>query len=217
MNYEEEYIIVLAGGNDENSEPHDFVKIRLNKAIEIYNNNSNKNIKTKIICLGGGTYHKPPCLNKLNYVVHESTACAIYLVNNGIEEKNIMREWSSYDTIANVFYCMVNFIIPLKITKCHIITSDFHMERSKIIFNYLMGYVEHDINISYISVNDDVIPADILENRKEREKKSAENFLLLTQKIKTLKEFVEWLHCEHDAYKSIVTYYPMDNKLKNTY
>lgn len=216
MNYEE-YIIVLAGGINENSEPHDFVKIRLDKTIKLYNDNLEKNIKTKIICLGGGTYHKPPNLNKLNYVIHESSACAIYLVNNGIEEKNIMREWSSFDTIANGFYCMVNFIIPLKIKKCFIVTSNFHIERSKIIFNYLMQFVEHNIDILYTPVDDYVIPKNILEDRIRREKQSTQNFICLTQKIKTLKEFVEWLHCEHNAYKSIVTYYPMDNKLKTTY
>lgn len=217
MSTQKKYIIVLAGGLDENGECHDFVKVRLDKAKEIYDENIKNNIQTNIICLGGGTYHKPPNLNNLNYVIHESTACAIYLVENGVDDAHIMREWSSYDTIANGFYCLVNFIIPLNITECEIVTSDFHMPRAKVIFDFFKKFSHNDIKILYTSVNDNMIPENIKEERKKREANSARNFIKTTENFDTLGKFVEWFHRDHDAYKAIVTYYPMDNKLKKTY
>ena len=70
----ENLICVLAGGLQENGEPHEFVKKRLDKAIELYDTK-----KSHILVLGGGTYHKPPFLNKDGFIIHESTSCAIYL------------------------------------------------------------------------------------------------------------------------------------------
>jgi len=211
------YIIVLAGGLNEDGEPHDFVKSRLDEVINIYHNGIINNKKNKIICLGGGTYHKPPNLNKLNYVIHESSSCAVYLIENGVNENDVMREWSSYDTIANGFYFLTNFVLPLKIKKCKIVTSNFHMERSKIIFDFFIKFAEHDVDISYLSISDDVMNKDILDNRIKREKQSSINFMALIKDKNNLTKFTEWFYTEHNAYKAIITYYPMDNKLKNTY
>lgn len=212
------YIIVLAGGLNSNSECHDFVLLRLDKAIEIFNLNKKNNIDSKIICLGGGTYHKPPNLNKLNYVIHESTSCAEYLKKNGINEENIMREWSSYDTIANGFFALTNFIIPLNIKNIILITSNFHLERSKCIFDYFIKLIEKNINLNYIGVSDSMIDKKILYERIEREKNSLNNFKVnIVYKINSLQEFTNWFYTQHDAYKAIVYYYHLDNKLIDTY
>ena len=77
-----QYIFVLAGGLQDNGEVHEFVKIRLDKAIELYNHYSDFQ-QCKIIVMGGGTYHKPPILNDSNYVIHESSSCALYLTQPG--------------------------------------------------------------------------------------------------------------------------------------
>ena len=86
------YIFVLAGGLQENGEVHSFVKRRLDKAIEIYNEIIEYK-PCKIIVMGGGTYHKPPVLNESNYVIHESSSCAVYLTQHGnIEPPPIYEE-----------------------------------------------------------------------------------------------------------------------------
>lgn len=217
MEHKIHYIIVLAGGLTESGESHDFVKLRLDKAIDIYCDNIKKGIKTKIICLGGGTYHKPPNLNKLNYVIHESTSCAMYLVENGVNEYHIMREWSSFDTIANGLYCLTNFIIPLEMKNFDLITSNFHMPRSKLIFDYFIQFAKQKVEINYINVDDNIIPEEILIERNKREEKSFKNFKKIIKTKTNLHDFIEWFYNEHNAYKAIVTYYPMDNKMKNTY
>ena len=85
------YIFVLAGGLQSNGEVNEFVKLRLDKAIELYNQHIVFQ-PCKIIVMGGGTYHKAPILNEQNYVIHESTSCAIYLTENGpVNPKDIYR------------------------------------------------------------------------------------------------------------------------------
>lgn len=73
-------ICVLCGGLQEDGKPHIFVQKRLDKAYEIYQNNKD----AIILILGGGTYHKPPYMNKDCFAVHESSSCAKYLYERGV-------------------------------------------------------------------------------------------------------------------------------------
>lgn len=207
------YIFVLAGGVDNNNEPNIFVKKRLDKAIELNNLNSNN----MIIILGGGTYHKPPKLDSNNYVIHESTTYANYLINKGIPPDKIIREWASYDTIANGYFAFLNYIIPFKMSECYIITSQFHMNRTQTIFNYFNKLITNNsIQLKYIEV-ENVIENDILKIRREREWKSDNNFKenIINNKD-TLEKFSLWFYTEHNAYKSNISYC-VDYSINDTY
>ena len=207
-------ICVLCGGLQENGDPNEFVKTRLDKAYEMYNL-CNKN-STIILILGGGTYHKPPFINKDNFVVHESSSGSSYLYNKGVNPNSIIREWSSYDTIANGFFTFTNYINYINIDKLTIITSDFHLERSKIIFNYFNNLFNKNKNIEYISVKSN-LEKKILDIRSKREKKSLNNFKKnIIEKIKDIESFIKWFYTEHDAYKSIVEY-KNNNLINETY
>jgi len=205
------YIIVLAGGMDKNNEPNIFVKKRLDKAIELFNSN------TLIIILGGGTYHKPPGLDANQYVMHESTSCANYLINKGIDPNKIIREWASYDTIANGYFAFLNYIIPFKINECSVITSQFHMKRTKTIFNYFNKLItNNNINLKYIET-ENVIDGDILKIRLEREENSNNSFKKNIVSVKdTLEKFSLWFYTEHNAYKSNISYHK-DYTISDTY
>lgn len=207
------YIFVLAGGIKENNKPHNFVIKRLDKSIELYQKSNN----SKIIILGGGTYHKPPGLDSNNYVIHESTSCAKYLIDKGINEKDILREWYSYDTIANGYFAFLNYIQPLNIEKCYIITSQFHMERTKTIFNYFNYIIcNNKINLTYIETSN-LLNDNILNSRIIREKNSNRNFINnIVKKNNSLKDFSLWFYTEHNAYKSNISYY-QDYSINKTY
>ena len=212
-NIENKFIIcILCGGLKQNGNPNEFVKNRLDKGLELYNKNKN----AYFLILGGGTYHKPPFVNSGNYVVHESTSGARYLYENGVNPNNILREWSSYDTIANGFFAFTNYLNYIDINKIFLITSDFHIERSKTIFNYFNKLFEKDLKINFISTESN-IEKNILETRKQREKKSNENFINnIVTKIKTKKEFIKWFYTKHNAYKAIIEY--VENKdINKTY
>jgi vancomycin permeability regulator SanA len=216
MENEKINIFVLAGGINNNGKVYDFVKLRLDKAIEVYKKNSNQ---CRIFCVGGGTYHKPPILDSNNYVIHESTSCAQYLVNNNIPEHDIIRDWSSYDTIANAFFSFTNFIIPLKINNIILITSDFHMDRVKLIFNYIKKLCNSNINIKFIKV-ESKLNLDILALRNKREKNSFVKFNEnIIKKYNNLNDFTTWLFTIHKSYKAIIECETLncDNIINKTY
>lgn len=199
-------IFVLAGGLTDNGLIHEWVIRRLNKAYSLYCQK-----KVKIVCLGGGTYHKPPILNKDRYVVHESTACAQYLITLGVDAKDVYREWSSYDTIANAYFAITNYLLPFNFKKPVIITSDFHLPRTKTVFNWLFNLIGYQ-NPEYCSASDENIDSDIINCRKEREIKSLKNLeTFVVPKIKSFSDFAKWFFEDHQAYCSSMN--SMNNKI----
>jgi len=212
------YVFVLAGGNNLNGEVHDFVKTRLDKAIEIYNETIEYR-SCKIVVMGGGTYHKPPIINENQYVIHESTSCALYLTQHGnIEPTDIYREWSSYDTIANGYYAYLNYINPLQIKEITLITSEFHMPRSKVIFDYFNSILFQDkLVVHYIETPNDEMEKGVLKERSIREHNSKINFQKnIVQEKRTISDFTKWFYEEHSAYKSII-YYQKNESINKSY
>lgn len=208
------YIVVLAGGVKENGLVNDFVLKRLDYAIKLYNKFNNN---CKIICLGGGTYHKPPVLNNTKYVIHESTSCAKYLFSKNIPASAIYREWASYDTIGNGYYFYTNYVIPLNIKNIYIITSDFHIKRTKIIFNFFNNIFKTSLNINYISTENYNMNENTLKIRRERENNSSDIFTKnIVNKINTVQDFSIWFYTQHNAYKSIINY-TNNNYINKTY
>ena len=189
------HIFVLAGGQTEYGEVNNWVKERLNYCIYLY-----KIRKRNIYCIGGGTYHKAPILNDYNYVIFESCSCANYLINNGVNVEDIKKEWSSYDTIGNGFFSFTNFIVPLKLKNICILSSEFHLERVKIIFNYMKKLFDNTIHIEYINSFNNM-DSELLRIRVERENKSIVNFKNnIIEKYSTVVEFINWFYKYHKAY-----------------
>ena len=198
LNIKTKNIFILAGGQIKNGSINNWVKKRLDLGLQIVSQN-----ETAIIyCIGGGTYHKPPILNIHKHVIHESRSCSNYLINKGFNAKRIKREWSSYDTIANGFFSFLNFIVPLKLEECVLVTSEFHMERTKEIFNFFCKLFKSDVKVQYIC-SENEMDEELLQIRKEREKKSLDSFKnTIVSRINTIQEFMEWFYIEHNAYNN---------------
>ena len=206
-------ICVLAGGIQNNGEPNTFVKKRLDKAIELFNTIPENTI---ILVLGGGTYHKPPYINDSKFVVHESTNCSIYLNNNGIKPEFIFREWGSYDTIANGFFAFTNYINYINLLNIFVITSDFHITRSKTIFNYFNTLFNKNYEILYIETESN-LDSETYQIRTKREKESNKNFIdNIVNKITDPEDFINWFYTQHKAYASIINYIE-NNEINKSY
>lgn len=208
------HIFVLAGGQLKNGCVNDWVKERLKLSLKF----ANKNNDSIIYCIGGGTYHKPPILNIYNHVIHESKSCANYLIKSGFDSKRIRREWASYDTIANGFFSFLNFIIPLQINEIILITSEFHMKRTKVIFDFLNNIFKLNTKIFYIE-SDNNMDDELLQIRINREEKSRKQFIdNIVNKINKTYDFMNWFYNEHNAYNN-ENYKKenMNNKLKESY
>lgn len=219
MGYNHDVILVLAGGLNEAAQNHQWVVDRLDLALALY-----KEKRRKIICVGGGTYHKPPCLNSLKYVIHESTVCAKYLLEAGVDSSDLMREWSSYDTIANAFFTLTNYVLPMNLDHVLVITSDFHMPRTMAIFNWIYNLDSADsttsnCHVDFLSVK--CTDSHIIKARIEREKRSLATLQPTINRIKTLKDFHQWFFNDHKAYNCdlIIDPHPMplDEITKATY
>jgi len=205
-------LIVLAGGLNEKGQLHEWVIRRLERSIELHKIN-----KCPILCCGGGTYHKPPYINEKGFVVHESTECVNYLVQRGIEKDKIYREWSSYDTIANAFFSFTNLVYFSDYKNIALVTSEFHMDRSKEIFDWIYNLTEKKYNLFYYPVTDFGLNKEMIKSRKEREKNSLKNILILKDKINNMKDFITWLYSEHNAYNNNFLNEHISEECKNSY
>ena len=90
-----------------------------------------------IIVLSAGTVYKAPPLDEDGFPIFESIAAAKYLVEQGINPDMILCETSSYDTVGNAYFSRVIHVDPQGCRRLHIITSAFHMPRTKAIFEWL--------------------------------------------------------------------------------
>jgi len=103
------------------------LKSRLNVAIRLYK----KGLFEKFVVVGGMT-------NK-NLDITEAEAMKRYLIRKGIHSRNILKEETSLDTIGNAFFLKQKILNPRMWKNLIVITSDFHLERTRIIFGKIFG------------------------------------------------------------------------------
>ncbi|MBU4331762.1 YdcF family protein [Patescibacteria group bacterium] len=125
-------IVVLGGGiNIKNQLPQQ-VKKRLNKATEIFK----KHKKANILVCGKHSFLYPKDKAPLKI---EAEAMRDYLLTLGLPPKRIYLEIKSQDTIGNAYYAKKLYFIPRKEKSALVITSQFHLERTKFIFKKIFG------------------------------------------------------------------------------
>ncbi|MCK5044336.1 YdcF family protein [Candidatus Parcubacteria bacterium] len=125
-------IVVLGGGiaRDGNLPKH--VKKRIERAWQIFK----KKKGAPILVCGRYSFLYPK--NQLPKKT-ESRAMRDYLISLGVPKKDIYLENESKDTIGNAYYAKKLYFIPRKEKKATIITSEFHLERVKFIFQKIFG------------------------------------------------------------------------------
>lgn len=75
-----------------------------------------------------------------NYLIAKASAQADGVSCTKPEiESRIFCEDQSIDTISNAWYAKKLCLEPLGITSCIIVTSDYHIERSRVIFEWVLG------------------------------------------------------------------------------
>ena len=202
-------IMVLAGGQTSTgSGLPPWCERRLDAAAAIQKSTmSNTGAMPSLICLGGGTPHKPPILSEDGYVYHESTNCADYLIKQcQISPTTILKEVSSFDTVGNAFFSLSIHAIPARLRSIVVITSDFHMPRTKALFEDMYSLAANDLfghpdlfYLSYVSVSDEGLFSDeVLVARIEKEAKSLQHWK--SQQLETFQELHAWLHSTHQCY-----------------
>ena len=187
-------ILIPGGGlrNDGNLPP--WVCNRLDKAVEIGS--------TKFfIALSRGTSHKAPPRDKDGFPTDESLVGARYLVARGVPKDRVLFEATSLDTIGNAFFSRLMHIEPMKLVRLLIVTSNFHLARTRAIFNWVYGLSDGSFDLAFEEVPNVGIDADSLHARIERERKGLQAMERPMRQITTLEHMHQWLFFEHDAYK----------------
>jgi len=199
-------ILIPGGGIKKDGSLPEWTKRRLDKAIEIFSETE------YIITLSAGTTHKPPVLDKKDFPIFESVAAANYLIKKGINSRNILTEKISLDTIGNAYFTRVIHTEPKKIKKLAVITSGFHMARTKVIFKWIFSLSPLPIKykLDFIEVSDKGIDKELINIRIEKEIKSFKQLYKTKRGIRTLSQFHSWLYTQHSAY---TTDLKTDNKL----
>ncbi|KAA3617229.1 MAG: YdcF family protein [Calditrichaeota bacterium] len=138
-------------------EPENQVKDRLGKALQLYLDGQVGFIITT------GNYSKRVGID--SSVIgpkNEAEVGKEYLLQNFVTNsktiKNqfaakILFEKKSLDTIGNAWFSKQECLIPNNIKECIIITSDFHLERSKLCFDWVLG---PEYKIDYIGLDSDL-------------------------------------------------------------
>ena len=194
-----EVVIVPGGGINDNFSPKPWVCARLDLAANLY-----KEGKTKMVMvLSRGTPHKAPPCTKENVPVDEATSSADYLITKyGIDPKHIMLERWSFDTIGNAFASLTMHVLPRNLRKIHIITSDWHLPRTREIFDTVFA-CGGKFALTYSAVTSLGHSDEDTKIRLDRESESLQTFKTKTKPTLTdMESLHRFIFEDHGCYKA---------------
>ncbi|HEY6341849.1 MAG TPA: YdcF family protein [Bryobacteraceae bacterium] len=190
-------ILVPGGGVREEGRLPSWVERRFDRAIERFDGEY-------IIALSAGTTHRPPPIDTNGFPLLESTAAARYLIEAGIPKKSILTETCSYDTIGNAFFSRIIHVEPALLRRLLVITSDFHLPRSRLVFEWIYGLEPRPIDyiLQFEGVADPSMDPAVLSERRRKEQTSVERLSAIMRQILTMERLHRWIFTEHDAYSA---------------
>ncbi len=190
-------VIILGGGVRKNGSLPIWVIRRIRKALEF------KDQTRYFITSSAYTTNKKPVINKMGFPVNESVKMGELLVKSGVEQSRILTERWSHDTIGNAYFTRLIHVDQLNLKKLLIITSEFHMPRSKAIFKWIFGLnnsLFKPYRLDFESVSDFKINKELILSRIEKEQKSLHKLFETKKRINNLKQLHQWLFKKHGAY-----------------
>lgn len=204
-------IIVPGGGVREGGVLPPWVAKRFDRAIELH-------AGEPIICLSGGTVHRPPPLDMTGRPVFEAVAGARYLVSRGLNPELIYIEVASYDTIGNAVFARLMHTDPRAWKRLLVITSEFHMDRTREIFRWIFSLrPDCGYELTFESTPDAGIRAADLEFRRAREQASLAAVRTLAPRFREIAAVHEWLFTKHKAYAAGAVAPLGDGQLQRVY
>ena len=109
---------------------------------------------------------------------------------------------------------------PRGFRKLLIITSMFHMPRTRAIFEWVYGLPSpgnHVYELHFEAVPDEGMDEELLKIKIKREKERLEHVLRLQEEIRTFQQFHQWLFTVHGAYAAAVEPVRIKGKILDTY
>lgn len=156
---------------------------------------------TFLILNSRGMPHKAPILGPDGRELDESVASARCAVETlGVDPAQILLDSWSVDTIGNAYFALLNHVIPLELKKILIVTSEFHMPRSKLLFDYIFSLAPGNRRLSYIATANTGLSLPEVEARERRELVSISHFDETKQSFTNLKELSLFIFSKHQGY-----------------
>ena len=117
----------------------------------------------------------------------------------------VFKEVSSADTIGNAYFSLAVHCLPRGWDDLHVVTSEFHMPRSRRIFEWLCGLAGASFGrrfaLTFHAVPDEgAMPPEVLAARAAREAQSLRNLEETIEKVPDFAAACHWLHTEHKCY-----------------
>jgi uncharacterized SAM-binding protein YcdF (DUF218 family) len=205
-----EAVVVPGGGVRANGDLPPWVIARFDAAMRIP-----ANLRHCIVALSAGTFHRPPPRDQNGFPITEARAGAAYLMYSGVNASQILTEDLSLDTIGNAFWLRLLHTEPRRWRRLHIVTNQFHMARTRFIFELVFGLPMHDNEVSWVGWRDNApyeMTFDAVENvglvddvLSERERREAASLEALKRgpvsRVRSMQDLHRFLHTKHDAYR----------------
>ena len=187
-------ILILGGGVREGGELTPWAAARFELALA-------RETGEKLVCLSAGTTHRPPPLED-GFPISESIAGARYLMHKGVDPRRIRIENVSYDTIGNAYLTRLLHVDPPGWTRLLVITSEFHMPRTRAIFEWVFAFENRPYELTFEASPNTGITPEGVRFRVEREEQALIGLRAVQQRIGTLRELHEWFYTQHQAYSA---------------
>lgn len=167
----------------------------------------------------GGTTYKPPPLDAAGFPIFEAAAAAEYLIAAGVEPDRIFIETSSYDTIGNAFFSRLLHVEPGGFRNLRIITSAFHMPRTRRIFEwiYALDGGAQRYRLAFEETPDDGMDPATLRARRDKERASLVNLEPQIRSLTSMQALHRWLFTQHQAYCAAPVRSSLPDEVLKTY
>ena len=181
-------VIVLSQKTNRNGILADRTRERTEKDIEIF-----KDGIVKSITLSGG-YER---LVDLEIPTH-AEAMKKFAIEKGVPESKIIIEEKSLDTVGQAIFTKRYLAIPQKWKKIIVISSDYHIERVRAIFEFVYG---KNFKISFVTTPTEGDGTKI----RAKEKESLQSFYETFKDVNPWddKKIFETLFAKHPYYKNL--------------
>lgn len=203
-------VVVVAGGIEDDGTLPEWVLSRLDFAAVEYARHAaarpDATPPTYVVLSGSATPHKPPPTARGGFTYHESTAMAEYLMERwDVPASALLKDTASMDTIGNAYFSLLLHAAPRGWRAVRVITSAFHMGRTRAAFEWVFGlYGGADggakIELAFRATPDDGLSAEVVAARAEREAASEAALRANQARVTTLPAFAEWLYTTHMCY-----------------
>ncbi len=187
--------VILGGGVRDNYALPPWAEARFDLALEL-------DTGAPFVCLSQATTHRPPPLDDQGFPITEAAAGARYLTARGISPDRIRMEALSLDTIGNAYFAKLLHVDPEGWRRLLIITSEFHMPRTRALFDWVFGFEPDRYELHYAASPNRGISPEGVAAREARERQSLQRLPRTQESIGSLVEFHRWIFSRHEAYST---------------